>query len=111
MRVLLDSDEVARGLRRVAGEILERHRGTDGLVVVGIRRGGEIVARELLRRGGGNEGGGVATGRGATCPWEASTSRCIGMTPPLPCRIRGFRRARCRATSRTRRSSSSTTCS
>jgi pyrimidine operon attenuation protein/uracil phosphoribosyltransferase len=50
MRVLLDSDEVARGLRRVAGEILERHRGTDGLVVVGIRRGGEIVARELLRR-------------------------------------------------------------
>jgi pyrimidine operon attenuation protein/uracil phosphoribosyltransferase len=50
MRVLLDADEVARGLRRVAGEILERHRGTDGLVVVGIRRGGEIVARELLRR-------------------------------------------------------------
>ena len=50
MRVLLDPDEVARGLRRVAGEILERHRGSDGLVVVGIRRGGEIVARELLRR-------------------------------------------------------------
>ena len=50
MRVVLDSDDVARGLRRVAGEILERHRGSEGLVVVGIRRGGELVARELVRR-------------------------------------------------------------
>jgi len=50
MREVLDPDDVARGLRRVAGEILERHRGSEGLVVVGVRRGGEIVARELVRR-------------------------------------------------------------
>jgi len=50
MRVVLDSEDVARGLRRVAGEILERHRGIQGLVVVGVRRGGELVARELVRR-------------------------------------------------------------
>jgi pyrimidine operon attenuation protein/uracil phosphoribosyltransferase len=50
MRVVLDPDDVARGLRRVAGEILERHRGSEGLVVVGVRRGGELVARELVRR-------------------------------------------------------------
>jgi pyrimidine operon attenuation protein/uracil phosphoribosyltransferase len=50
MRVVLDPDDVARGLRRVAGEILERHRGSDALIVVGVRRGGEIVARELVRR-------------------------------------------------------------
>ncbi|HVW25828.1 MAG TPA: bifunctional pyr operon transcriptional regulator/uracil phosphoribosyltransferase PyrR [Polyangiaceae bacterium] len=50
MRVVLDAEDVARGLRRVAGEILERHRGIQGLVVVGVRRGGELVARELVRR-------------------------------------------------------------
>lgn len=49
MRVLLDPDSVTRGLRRVAGEIVERHRGTEGLVIIGVRRGGIAVARELVR--------------------------------------------------------------
>ncbi len=47
MEVLLDSDAVARGLARVAGQILERHRGTSELVLVGIRRGGVPVAEQL----------------------------------------------------------------
>jgi pyrimidine operon attenuation protein/uracil phosphoribosyltransferase len=47
MRVALDADDVTRGLRRVAGEIVERHRGASGLVIVGVRRGGEIIARPL----------------------------------------------------------------
>jgi pyrimidine operon attenuation protein/uracil phosphoribosyltransferase len=49
MRVVLDPDGVTRGLRRVAGQIVERHRGADDLVIVGVRRGGETVARELVR--------------------------------------------------------------
>jgi pyrimidine operon attenuation protein/uracil phosphoribosyltransferase len=49
MRVVLDPDDVTRGLRRVAGEIVERHRGAKDLVIVGVRRGGETVARELAR--------------------------------------------------------------
>jgi len=49
MRVLLDSDAVARGLRRVAGEIVERHRGTENLVLIGVRRGGVPLAREIAR--------------------------------------------------------------
>ena len=49
MRVLLDPDSVTRGLRRVAGEIVERHRGTEGLVIIGVRRGGIAIARELVR--------------------------------------------------------------
>jgi pyrimidine operon attenuation protein/uracil phosphoribosyltransferase len=49
MRVVLDPDAVARGLRRVAGEIVERHRGLSDLVVVGVRRGGVLVARDLVR--------------------------------------------------------------
>jgi pyrimidine operon attenuation protein/uracil phosphoribosyltransferase len=49
MRVLVDADGVSRGLRRVAGEIVERHRGADGLLLVGIRRGGVPLAKEIAR--------------------------------------------------------------
>jgi len=49
MRTLLDADGVARGLRRVAGEIVERHLGTEGVLLVGIRRGGVPLARVLAR--------------------------------------------------------------
>jgi pyrimidine operon attenuation protein/uracil phosphoribosyltransferase len=47
MRVLLDADSVSRGLRRVAGEIVERHRGTEGLVLIAVRRGGIPVADRI----------------------------------------------------------------
>jgi pyrimidine operon attenuation protein/uracil phosphoribosyltransferase len=47
MQLLLDAEEVSRGLRRVAGELVERHRGPGDMVLVGIRRGGVPVARQL----------------------------------------------------------------
>ena len=47
MRTLLDPESVARGLRRMAGEIVERHAGASDLVLVAIRRGGLAVARAL----------------------------------------------------------------
>lgn len=50
MRVVLDSEAVVRGLRRVADEIVERHRGTHGLVLVGVRRGGVPLAKQLAQR-------------------------------------------------------------
>jgi pyrimidine operon attenuation protein/uracil phosphoribosyltransferase len=49
MEALLDPEAAARGLRRMAGEIVERHRGSAGLVLVGVRRGGIPIARELGR--------------------------------------------------------------
>ena len=49
MRVLLDTEGVSRGLRRVAGEIVERHRGAEGLILIGVRRGGVPPAQELAR--------------------------------------------------------------
>ncbi len=48
MNLLLDSEAVNRGLRRVAGEIVERHRGTRNLFLVAVRRGGIPVATRLL---------------------------------------------------------------
>jgi pyrimidine operon attenuation protein/uracil phosphoribosyltransferase len=53
---LLDAPSVARGLNRVAGQMVERHGGVAGLVLVGVRRGGVRVAEELctsLKRQGG----------------------------------------------------------
>ena len=47
MQLLLDAEEVSRGLRRVAGELVERHHGTEGMVLVGVRRGGIPVARQI----------------------------------------------------------------
>jgi len=47
MQLLLDSEAVDRGLRRVAGQIVERHRGTENLVLVGVRRGGIPIAMKL----------------------------------------------------------------
>ena len=49
MRVLIDSEGVSRGLRRVAGQIVERQRGAEGLVLIGVRRGGVPLAREIAR--------------------------------------------------------------
>jgi pyrimidine operon attenuation protein/uracil phosphoribosyltransferase len=47
MHVLLDADSVDRSLRRIAGEIAERTRGADGLLLVGIRRGGVPLAERI----------------------------------------------------------------
>jgi len=47
MKVVLDPARVSRGLTRVAGEIVERHRGVNGLVLIGVRRGGVPVAKAL----------------------------------------------------------------
>ncbi|HET9934049.1 MAG TPA: bifunctional pyr operon transcriptional regulator/uracil phosphoribosyltransferase PyrR [Polyangiaceae bacterium] len=48
MHVLLDAEGVERSLRRMAGEIAERTRGTQDLMLVGIRRGGVPLAERLV---------------------------------------------------------------
>src|SRR5690606_23209447 len=55
MRKLLDDADADRGLRRLAGEIVERHRGTEKLLLVGIRRGGVPVAQRLAELLSGGE--------------------------------------------------------
>lgn len=47
MRELLNDEGVDRGLRRVAGEILERHERTADIVLVGVRRGGVPLAERI----------------------------------------------------------------
>jgi pyrimidine operon attenuation protein/uracil phosphoribosyltransferase len=49
MRILLDAETAGRGIRRMAGEIVERAGGAKELALVGIRRGGIPLAAALAR--------------------------------------------------------------
>jgi pyrimidine operon attenuation protein / uracil phosphoribosyltransferase len=48
-RVLARSDEIARIVARIAQQILEPEAAQDGLVLLGVRRGGEALAVRLAR--------------------------------------------------------------
>jgi pyrimidine operon attenuation protein/uracil phosphoribosyltransferase len=47
MRPLMDSGDVARAVRRIAHEILERNRGIEGLILLGIHTRGVPLAERL----------------------------------------------------------------
>ena len=44
---VLRSDDMARALTRISHEIIERNRGLDGVVLVGLQRGGVWLAERL----------------------------------------------------------------
>ena len=46
-RVVMDSQAIDRALTRVAHEVLERNKGTDGLALIGIRSRGVHIAERL----------------------------------------------------------------
>jgi pyrimidine operon attenuation protein/uracil phosphoribosyltransferase len=60
--VILDRNGISRGLTRIAHEILERNKGVANLVLVGIRSGGDHLARELRSLIAGIEGEEVPLG-------------------------------------------------
>jgi pyrimidine operon attenuation protein/uracil phosphoribosyltransferase len=49
MSVVLDADQVARSLARIAHEILERNRGIDQVALVGIRTRGVPLAKRIAK--------------------------------------------------------------
>ncbi len=60
---LLDDRAIARTLARMASEIVERCRGTEGLVLVGIQRRGVELADRLARMIGASEGVEIPCGK------------------------------------------------
>jgi pyrimidine operon attenuation protein/uracil phosphoribosyltransferase len=46
-RTVMSADDVRRAITRIGHEIAERHRGVDGLVIVGLQRGGVWIAEQL----------------------------------------------------------------
>lgn len=47
---ILDSSSVQRALTRIAHEILEHNKGTESLVLIGIRTGGDYLAAQLQQK-------------------------------------------------------------
>jgi pyrimidine operon attenuation protein/uracil phosphoribosyltransferase len=43
----MDADQIRRAVKRISHEIVERNRGTKGIVVVGIRRRGVYIAKRI----------------------------------------------------------------
>jgi pyrimidine operon attenuation protein/uracil phosphoribosyltransferase len=44
---ILERQDIQRAIKRMAHEVVERNRGVDNLVVVGIERGGTWIARDI----------------------------------------------------------------
>ena len=53
---LMDSAAVGRALRRISFEVIEKNRGANDLCIVGIRRRGVCIARELQKNIAATEG-------------------------------------------------------
>jgi pyrimidine operon attenuation protein/uracil phosphoribosyltransferase len=61
-RTLAEAEDVGRMTRRLAHEIVEKNRGTEGLALVGIRTGGLLLCRRLVALIAGAEGRAPAAG-------------------------------------------------
>ena len=84
-RTVLQEADITRALTRIAHEILEANKGTDGLVVLGIpTRGVELaerVAALLTQIGGSRPATAVPTSAAASGSAHASTASTVGTAP------------------------------
>ena len=55
-KVVMDAEGIDRSLTRIAYEILEKNKGIDGIVLVGIQTGGVFLAERLKTKIGAIEG-------------------------------------------------------
>ncbi len=76
--MVMDPADVGRALTRIAHEVVERNKGTDGLVLVGIHTRGVPLARRLAARLSKIEGGQVPTGALDVAMYRDD----IGLRPP-----------------------------
>ena len=61
-KVVMDAEGIERSLTRIAYEILERNKGTDNLIIIGIRKGGISLAERLCKRLSSIEGAEIMSG-------------------------------------------------
>ena len=100
----MTADDVQRATTRIAHEIVERNRGVEGLVLVGLQTGGVWLAERLAEVIGGIERRRPGSARAARRRRSTATTSACGRCCP--------RRPRaCRSTSTGGSSCSSTTCS
>ncbi|GAA1959482.1 bifunctional pyr operon transcriptional regulator/uracil phosphoribosyltransferase PyrR [Nocardioides panacihumi] len=61
-RVVLDADDISRALTRISHELLEKNRGADGLLLLGLHTRGVPLSRRIAERIETVEGTPVAVG-------------------------------------------------
>lgn len=61
-RIVLDADDIFRALTRISHEILERNKGAEGLILLGLHTRGVPLARRLAARISDVEGSTVEVG-------------------------------------------------
>jgi pyrimidine operon attenuation protein / uracil phosphoribosyltransferase len=61
-KIVMDAEGIDRSLTRIAYEILEKNKGVEELVLVGIRTGGVFLAERLRKKISGTEGKQVPVG-------------------------------------------------
>jgi len=59
---ILNSKDIERAIKRIAHEIIERNKGMENLCLIGIQRGGVILAKKLAAEIESVEGGRVEVG-------------------------------------------------
>ncbi|OGW86212.1 MAG: bifunctional pyr operon transcriptional regulator/uracil phosphoribosyltransferase [Omnitrophica bacterium RIFCSPHIGHO2_02_FULL_46_11] len=47
MKLIINAEEMNRAITRIAHEILEKNKGAEGLVLIGIRKGGAVLAKRF----------------------------------------------------------------
>ncbi len=62
IKIVMDNDGIDRCLTRIAYEILEKNKGKENLVLVGIRTGGVYLAERLQKKISGIEAGKIPLG-------------------------------------------------
>lgn len=60
---ILDSNDINRAIKRMAHEIIEKNKGTANLYLVGIQKGGVILAERLASQITSIEGGTIEVGK------------------------------------------------
>ena len=85
-RQIMSADEIRRALVRIGHEIVERHGGTGGLALVGIRRRGDVLASRLGRIIEEHHGVAVPTASldGSAYRDDRGGARDPGEPPPAP---------------------------
>jgi pyrimidine operon attenuation protein/uracil phosphoribosyltransferase len=71
-RTVLDARDISRALTRISHEILERNKGLDDLVLLGIPDPRRPPGQRIAER--------IAKVEGGRCRWARSTSPCTATT-------------------------------
>jgi len=62
-KVVMDAEAIERSLTRVAYQIVEKNKGVEGLVLIGIQKGGVLLAERLGRKISAIEGVPIPVGK------------------------------------------------